>query len=163
MIVIIIMIMVIGDHNDSDNNNDDDNDKNDSNSNDVDNDSNINDVNISFPEGIFQVWTNPPSDIPNFASSTHELEVTYSALCCEPMVTISVYDVAANLGVCNVDNGSLEAELLNKGEIAGIVVGAVVLLLLLILLAAGIVIRRRRTRTEDVTPRRRGARNSNDE
>lgn len=113
--------------------------------------------------GIFQVWTNPPSDIPNFASSTHELEVTYSALCCEPMVTISVYDVAANLGVCNVDNGSLEAELLNTGEIAGIVVGAVVLLLLLILLVAGIVIRRRRTRTEDVTPRRRGARNSDEE
>ncbi|XP_047477138.1 von Willebrand factor A domain-containing protein 7-like isoform X2 [Penaeus chinensis] len=113
--------------------------------------------------GIFQVSTSPPSDIPIFVSGTHQLSMTYEALCCNPMVTISVYDTAANLGVCNVDNGSLEVEpLLNTGEIAGIVVGAVVLLLLLILLVVGIVIRRRRTRTEDVTLRRRGPHNSDE-
>ncbi|XP_069169792.1 von Willebrand factor A domain-containing protein 7 [Procambarus clarkii] len=113
--------------------------------------------------GIGRVVTIPAARYPPvFSKGDTNVQWTYSASCCDPTLSVSVYDVAGNVGVCSVDNtddsGGGDNAKLKSGEIAGIVVGSVLGLVLLILLVILIVVRVRRSKKEDITLRRHARR-----
>ncbi|KAG7162132.1 von Willebrand factor A domain-containing protein 7-like 2 [Homarus americanus] len=101
------------------------------------------------------------NNLPYFTIGDHIVEWQYKAKCCQPHLTIHVYDRASNLGVCQIDNGNVSGgDNLNTGEIAGIAVGSVLGLVVLVLLIIFIVIRLRRSKKENITLNRAASRTS---
>lgn len=68
--------------------------------------------------------------------SSEPLKATYIANCCEPKVSLVVYDVVGNQKSYSID---VRDVVLNEAAIAAIALGVILLLILLILIICGIV------------------------
>lgn len=68
--------------------------------------------------------------------SSEPLKATYIANCCEPKVSLVVYDVVGNQKSYSID---VRDVVLNEAAIAAIALGVILLLILLILIIWGIV------------------------
>lgn len=70
------------------------------------------------------------------AGSNEPLRATFVANCCQPKITLSVYDLNGNQRSNSIDVNDL---VLSEGSIAAIVLGCILLILLIILAIVGIV------------------------
>ncbi|KAG0715875.1 von Willebrand factor A domain-containing protein 7 [Chionoecetes opilio] len=107
--------------------------------------------------GVFNVWSVPDYNFPNFASGLPEVSLRYSASCCNPEVTIVATDIDGNKGICDINIGepdiSQDIAPLSTGAISGIAVGSILLAAIIIAVIVIFVIRHRKSRKEDVTLR----------
>nr|XP_029720370.1 uncharacterized protein LOC109412872 [Aedes albopictus]XP_029720371.1 uncharacterized protein LOC109412872 [Aedes albopictus] len=87
-----------------------------------------------YETGLLKIASNPPGLIyrtPFTAGTKDEVKGTYTASCCQPMVTISAYDVTRNVRTINLDVRDIW---LNEAGIAAVVLGVLLLIALIILL-----------------------------
>lgn len=104
-------------------------------------------IKITDQLGIQTIRTDPASSIPNFIEGALEVNLRYTASCCEPSVTIFATDIRGNSGQTNIGEPRTTAEALGAGGITGIVLGCIALLILIIL-AVVFVMRRNRGKEE---------------
>lgn len=87
-----------------------------------------------YETGLMRISSNPSGIIyrtPFTAGTKDDVKATYTASCCQPMVTISAYDVTRNVRTINLDVRDIW---LNEAGIAAVVLGVLLLIALIILL-----------------------------
>lgn len=70
------------------------------------------------------------------AGTTEEVKATYSASCCSPRVSITVYDLAGNQKTISLD---VTEYILGPVEIIAITLGAILLLIIIVAIITAIV------------------------
>lgn len=87
-----------------------------------------------YETGLMRISSNPSGILyrtPFTAGTKDDVKATYTASCCQPMVTISAYDVTRNVRTVNLDVRDIW---LNEAGIAAVVLGVLLLIALIILL-----------------------------
>ncbi|XP_062554461.1 uncharacterized protein LOC134219671 [Armigeres subalbatus] len=87
-----------------------------------------------YETGLLKIASNPDGLVyrTQFTAGTkEEVKGSYTASCCQPMVTISAYDVTRNVRTINLDVRDIW---LNEAGIAAVVLGVLLLIALIILL-----------------------------
>ncbi|XP_055371460.1 uncharacterized protein LOC129605617 [Condylostylus longicornis] len=106
-----------------------------------------------YETGLLRISSTPNGIIPRSpftAGTTEPVRTVYTSSCCEPRVTIMVYDVAGNQRTYTIDVRDI---VLTEASIAAIVLG-VILLILLIGLLIGLIVwccKRKRSRSRDLS------------